>query len=221
MKSISYVLRWLAISIFVIALIQGFGDKNDSESIKELEKKELIRKIDELSKSVDVVSYTGHNELYDGDEDDDINIIYPDNTSGANSFVVSEFTKYDTSPTESTIRKIKEIHIPQLEKVRDEINLPIVIRSASRSYQHERKMGRSGKSQHVYSWGQGAVDISLIDYNNNNLDILEKVIMSNTNYNRVSRYKTFLHLDYAENRFGGRAYYRNTKHGWIYVGKIL
>jgi hypothetical protein len=81
-------------------------------------------------------------------------------------------------------------------------------------------MGRSGKSKHIYSRGLGAVDVSLLDYSKKKLDKLENAIIDKTKYNRITRYSTFLHLDFAENRFGGRAYYRNTIHGWIYIGKI-
>jgi len=81
-------------------------------------------------------------------------------------------------------------------------------------------MGRSGKSQHVYANGKGAVDISVSRPSEAKLDSLEIIVMNTTKYTRITRYKTFLHLDLAKNRIGKRAYYRNTKHGWIFIGEI-
>ena len=147
-------------------------------------------------------------------------IIYANEDSDSDYFTVEEFTEYNESPSEETKSKIKNIHIPQLTKLRLAINEPIVIRSASRSVSHEIKSGRSGKSQHVYDNGLGAVDISITDYSKKKLDNLEKEVILNTNYTRIARYRTFIHLDYYNNRFGERAYYKNTEFGWVFIGII-
>lgn len=44
--------------------------------------------------------------------------------------------------------------------------------------------------------------------------------MDVTSYTRISRYPTFLHLDFDKPRYGKRAYYRNTIKGWVYQGEI-
>lgn len=173
----------------------------------------------ELSKRVYIDSYIDEKYIEDGEFDDDASIIYTDAESKQH-FKVEEFTKYDPNPTDETIRKIKEVHIPQLVKVRDKLGKPIIIRSASRTYEHEISMGRSGKSMHVYANGLGAVDVSVKNYNLKALDTLENALIDTTNYNRITRYDSFIHVDFNENRFGGRAYYRNTKYGWIYIGRI-
>jgi hypothetical protein len=176
-------------------------------------------RIEVLSKRVNIDAYIDEKYIEDNEFDDDASIIYTD-SKGDENFRVEEFVKYDSNPSSETIRKIKDIHIPELIKVRDKLHKPIIIRSASRSKEHEIRRGRSGKSMHVYSNGLGAVDVSLRDYTTKELDILENAIMDTTNYNRITRYDTFIHLDFAKNRFGGRAYYRNTEYGWIYIGKI-
>jgi len=81
-------------------------------------------------------------------------------------------------------------------------------------------MGRSGNSQHIFDQGLGAVDVSLNNYTDDRLDKLQDAIMDVTEYTRVTRYKTFLHLDYKEPRMGKRAYYRKTNAGWVYQGEI-
>lgn len=44
--------------------------------------------------------------------------------------------------------------------------------------------------------------------------------MDLTSYTRIARYKTFLHLDFAKPKDGKRAYYRQTRKGWIYQGVV-
>lgn len=180
---------------------------------------EINKKIDKLSVDINIDAYVADEVLSDEGSDGGDIIIYADQ-EGSSHFKVDEFTTYDGNPSKETISKIQDIHIPQLEKVRSAINKPIVIRSASRTVEHEKKKGRSGKSQHIFPKGKGAVDISTPKYSAKELDELEKAIFQETDYNRVSRYKSYLHLDYAKNRSGSRSYYRNSQYGWIYVGDI-
>ena len=83
-----------------------------------------------------------------------------------------------------------------------------------------KKRGRSGNSQHVYERGLGAVDVSILNYTDRGLNDLEAMLMDYTEYKRVARYKTFIHVDLKKPKIGGRAYYRNTRQGWIYQGQI-
>ena len=206
-------------TILILAIIFLFTSATYNEI--NVESLEATNVMTILSDKIDLddSNFVSDYALTDSDDDDDNIIIYAESVEGDN-FIVDEFTEYDQHPTEETVRKIKEVHIPELQKIRDKINKPIIIRSASRSYQHELKMGRSGKSQHVYSRGCGAVDVSLMDFSRNNLNELEKEIIDDTSYKRITRYKTFLHLDFAKNRYGERAYYRNTDHGWIFISEL-
>lgn len=97
----------------------------------------LENQITSLSERVDLVAFVPSDELWDGELDDESDIIYTDDMS--ENFEVEEFIEYDPHPSISTINKIKNIHIPELEKVRDNVDMPIVIRSASRSYEHEKE----------------------------------------------------------------------------------
>ena len=155
--------------------------------------------------------------ISDDSEYGDEAVIYADEEG---NFTVEEFLEYDPQPTSETIRKIKKIHIPELERVRTAIGQPIVIRSASRTKRHELKQGRSGKSVHIFPRGFGAIDVSLVNFTPKTLDQLEKALIEETSYNRISRYSTFLHVDFYPTREQHRSYYRNTSRGWMYVGKI-
>lgn len=217
MKNYTYILGFVSAVMLIVLTSGGKMENRYDESA-------YGEEISRLSDYVQLVSFVPLEDLSDNHDYGDDRIIYPsvsiDTGSVRSNFMVSEFTKYDVDASIKTINKIKNIHIPQLERVRDRIKKPIIIRSASRTYEHEKKMGRSGNSQHVYKKGDGAVDISLAEYSTDNLNKLEKAIIEETDYNRVSRYHSYLHLDYAPNRFGGRGYYRNTKQGWIYLGEI-
>lgn len=184
------------------------------------QKTELAR----LSKNIRVINFVSSNDLAESLTDDEEDIIYPNEFTGKKDkhyFVVEDFIKYDKNADDSTIYKIKTLHIPQLERVRDVTGLPIIIKSGARSYEHEIARGRSGKSQHVFKSGKGAVDVSLTNHSAEELNKLEEAVFKNTEYTRVARYPSFLHLDYYPNRYGNRGYYRNTKEGWIYIGEIL
>lgn len=218
MRKLIYIIGLVFCGFTVAHSLGSFIDADSDIASVNAEYNENKR-IKELSIRVDIDTYIDEKYIEDGEFDDESSIIYTD-SRGSQYFKVEEFTKYDKNPTKETIRKIKEIHIPQLVKVRDGVNQAVIIRSAARSKEHELAQGRSGKSQHVYENGLGAVDVSLINYTKPELDKLENVIIDSTNYNRVTRYDTFIHVDYADNRFGDRAYYRNTIYGWIYIGKI-
>jgi len=217
MKKYLYVLIIVALGLLLVACDNTNATKKpESKPVSS----EISEKIFTLSERVNVESFVDEVYLDDGGLDDEARIIYSDKTEDSN-FTISEFTEYDSDPSHETIKKIRDVHIPQLEKVRDEVNKAIVIRSASRSISHELRQGRKGASQHVYKNGQGAVDVSLVNYSEKNLNLLENAILDTTNYTRVARYQTFIHVDFAKNRSGERGYYRNTKYGWVYIGEIL
>lgn len=128
----------LVVAICVIAFLGGAITRcNTIRDEKQVDKVELTNQISALSERVDLVAYVPSEELWDGEMDDESPIIYTDNMS--EDFEVEEFTEYDPNPSEATVNKIRSMHIPELQKVRDNMNMPIVIRSASRSAEHEKK----------------------------------------------------------------------------------
>jgi len=64
-------------------------------------------------------------------------------------------------PNVSALDAILKYHLLPLNQARKEIEHPIYIRSCYRSVAHELKNGRSGGSQHTFSDGKGAVDVSV------------------------------------------------------------
>jgi hypothetical protein len=221
MKKFKLVTNPLLIGLCFIMILGSFKsfDRGYSASSYAISLPEMDD-IKELSKRIEVDAFIDNKYIDDDESNGDSKIIYADDTNGSSYFSVSEFTKYDKNPSRETVRKIKEIHIPQLTKVRNSICMPIIIRSSSRTYDWEIERGRSGNSKHVYKEGNGAVDISVRDYSKKKLDTLENALIDETLYNRITRYDTFIHVDFGKNRFGGRAYYKNTKQGWIYIGII-
>ena len=170
---------------------------------------------------VGVSAYVTNDMLSDDESgiDDEADIIYANNSG--DYFAVEEFLEFDKEASNATISKIVYKHIPELEKVRRGIGKPIIIRSGARSYSHELKMGRSGKSQHVYATGDGAVDISTENYTQEDLNKIVYLLVSETSYSRITMYSTFVHVDFLSPRFGKRGYYKNTELGWVFIGNIM
>lgn len=73
-----------------------------------------------------------------------------------NNFNLSEFASKDGAPFPPDIVKNIEVLAQQLQILRDELNLPIVINSGYRSPQHNLKIGGAKDSFHVRGM---AVDI--------------------------------------------------------------
>ena len=210
-----------AIVLFVLSSNIRFKD------IEEINTSTHASELAILSRNVNVVNFISNSELYESpnyeEDDDEANIIYPNEQAqhlSTSYFIVDDFLEYDRNASDSTRYKIKTLHIPQLERVRDVTGLPIIIKSAARSYEHEISRGRSGKSQHVFKRKKGAVDVSLANHTTESINELEKAVFENTEYTRVTRYPTFLHLDYYPSRYGDRGYYKNTEKGWVYIGEI-
>ena len=220
---IPYIIGFFtALTLITLSVFTFNNNKKDINRYVNVDK--YTKEIERLSENVNVINFISNAELSESTFDDEEDIIYPNVETGLqddkNYFVVEDFIKYDRNASDSTIYKIKTLHIPQLERVRDVTGLPIIIKSSARSYEHELAMGRSGKSQHIFPLGKGAVDVSVKNLSTERLDELEKAVFEETEYTRVARYPTFLHLDYYKNRFGDRGYYRNTNKGWIYIGEI-
>ena len=197
----------------MVSLVSLLGIAVMTSTVTSAEHAEIARLCDNVY--VEATTLEG----VDGGSSDGTVILYAGEESTC--FKVEEFTKYDNNPSARTVSKISTVHIPELVKLRSAVGEPIIIRSGARSYEHEKKMGRSGASQHVYDNGEGAVDISLDDFSKKKLDRLEYYIFKVTDYTRIARYGTFIHLDFASNRYGERAYYKNTDFGWLFVGEVI
>lgn len=93
-----------------------------------------------------------------------------------------------------------------------------------RSYEHEIKRGRSGKSNHIWlkkKWGHGtgyAVDIS---HMNMTKQITRKFIelLIEKGIARICRYSTFLHVEFASLPSKTKLY-KQTENGWRRVKTV-
>lgn len=184
-------------------------------------KKEQPLEEDYLYELVDVVNYVPDEILTDNHIGDiHINYVYSNNAFVEDTLSVEDFLYYDKTPSKETVDKIRTIHIPELSKFNYCVNNNLIINSAARAYDWEISQKRSGNGQHVYANGFGAVDVAIKEDNHCRLRDLEEYLIKKTKYNRIARYKSFIHVDFKETKQGGRGYYKNTKDGWIYIGKI-
>jgi len=101
------------------------------------------------------------------------------------------------------IRKIEQYHLPILNNLKT----PIVSVVGYRSYEYEKKMGRSGTSQHTFM-GKGAVDLVADDLYTLWQELKE------TPYTRICFYGNFFHCDYKSPI---RHYYVDKDGDWINV----
>lgn len=129
-----------------------------------------------------------------------------------NWFKISDFNISGEPIPEDIADKILLYHILPMNKVRDNMGIPIwpSEKSGYRSVKWEKSKGREGNSQHVFR-GKGAVDITCKDFAENKGALLDNLIKL-TDYTRICLYDTFYHVDY-----GGieRWYYENTPTGWV------
>jgi len=125
-------------TMYVISCTKAKIDREQENRV------DITEQINSLSERVSLEAYTPISDLVDGEFDDEDIIIYAGNNREGSNFEVDEFTQYDSNPSKETINKIITKHIPQLEKVRDNLKEPIIIRSAARSYEHEKKWGGQG-----------------------------------------------------------------------------
>lgn len=133
-------MKKLLISLCILAGLGGAYTRHGYIQ-EERANRELTSKVISLKERVELVAYVPDEELWDGEEDDEADIIYVGDEDEGSNFEVEEFLEYDPNATNETRTKISSLHIPELQKVRDNIGLPIIIRSAARSVEHEKKVG--------------------------------------------------------------------------------
>ena len=111
-------------------------------------------------------------------------------------FSTQEFVKFDPRASAKTYGKIISI-IKILNPIRSALKQPIVILSASRSLEHEKSMGRTGKSQHYYPNGKGAVDVTCKP---EKLEELYNLLLGCDKISRVCIYREngFIHFDFKK-----------------------
>jgi len=132
------------------------------------------------------------------------------------NFKISEFNITGKPIPEDIADAILKHHILPMQPIRSAIGIPINVslNSGYRPLWHEIKMGRSGKSQHVFANGKGATDWTC-----DNLDLLEELMVKQSPYTRICRYTTFIHADYKDTN-GERQHFKNGKDGWEFQGFI-
>lgn len=141
MRILKFLYAAFIVLLILFVIIPGTRMSDMSDEAPEIMENDYAQfkdDINAMSESVDLVSYVPTEDLEDEASDDEADIIYATDDDESH-FQVEEFLAYDKDPSDSTIDKIKTLHIPQLEKVRDGLGQPIIIRSAARSLEHEKK----------------------------------------------------------------------------------
>lgn len=118
--------------------------------------------------------------------------------------------------TTDVAQKIMQNHLLEINPVRDELGMPVHVRSGYRPQWWERMKGRDGDSQHCYI-EDGATDISIEKHSDNPHKSNQTWIrflrlLKQTSYKRIAYYPElrFFHCDYQGN---DRKYYIS-KQGW-------
>lgn len=144
-------------------------------------------------------------------------------------FTTDELCITDTPLPLHVADKLWRHHIWVMNPIRKKLGAPITAseKSGYRPYDWEIARGRSGKSQHTFGelpHGQnddvlGAVDWTTLD--KSKLDALEKLLISDSPYTRIARYKTFIHCDYKPTSSGKRQLFTSGSDSrWVFVREI-
>lgn len=107
---------------------------------------------------------------------------------------ISEFNISGEPIPEQIADKILEYHITPMLKIATVLNIYPSQKSSYRSLKWEMSKGRPGTSQHVFR-GKGATDWTCDDFANNK-EMLISLLISETNYTRITIYNSFIHCDY-------------------------
>jgi len=112
----------------------------------------------------------------------------------------------------SVADKLREFHIGPMESVRHQLGSAVWAseKSGYRNLVWEKQHGRSGNSEHCFE-GKGAVDWCTEP---SKLDELYRLILEHTNYTRICRYPTFIHVDYKAEE---RQLFTCDGGDWVYV----
>lgn len=128
-------------------------------------------------------------------------------------FSISELCISSEPIPQEIADKLLEFHITPMIKVREELGGWVTAsqKSGYRPKSWEIMKGRSGNSQHTFQ-GKGAVDWTASD-----LDRLEELIITHTNYTRIVRYDSFIHCDYKAT--DGKRYYftSDAASNWTFI----
>jgi len=120
------------------------------------------------------------------------------------NFKISEFVIGDSLLPKKVADKILLYHLLPLQKVRDEIGIPVYPsqNSCYRPVSWEKARGRSGNSQHTFK-GMGACDVTCSNFQMHKDKLLD-LIIKYTSYTRMAVYKGFIHCDYKPTSDGKR-----------------
>ena len=104
----------------------------------------------------------------------------------AKYFKESEFQRYSPS---CSLQDMEQGTMDRLDKVRELAGIPLVLNSAYRSVEHEKRQGRAGTSSHTLG---RAVDIRCND-SANRYKIVKAAIEAG--FTRIGIGKSYVHLD--------------------------
>jgi len=88
-----------------------------------------------------------------------------------------------------SLQDMKQSTIDKLDMTRERAGIPLVLNSAYRSVEHEKKQGRDGKSAHTLGM---AVDIRC-NTDSNRFSIINALIA--VGFTRIGITKTYIHVD--------------------------
>jgi hypothetical protein len=137
-------------------------------------------------------------------------------------FKISEFVITGHSIPTVVADKILKYHITPMVPIRHRLATPITAskNSGYRPDWYEKKMKRSGKSQHCFI-EKGAVDWTC---SKERIEDLLKELKTNSPYTRVSYYPNngFIHCDYKPTPDGKRHYYEcdSPTSKWVFKNHI-
>jgi len=137
------------------------------------------------------------------------------------NFKISEFVIKGAIIPSDVADKILKFHILPMQRVRDELAIPISAsqRSGYRPVSWELSRGRSGNSQHTFK-GMGAVDWTCSNFAQKKGLFLELIIQY-TSYTRIAVYDGFIHCDYKPTSDGKRQLFESGSDSrWKFIKNV-
>jgi len=98
-------------------------------------------------------------------------------------------TEFRAASPACSLQDMQQDFITLLDRIREVANIPFIINSAYRTFEHEKNKGRSGNSAHTEG---RAVDIRALDGRSKFL-IVDAALKCGIT--RIGFYKNFIHLD--------------------------
>lgn len=120
------------------------------------------------------------------------------------------------------IENVEMIHekLNVVKKFFESIDKNMILNCAFRTKSHEISQGRSGRSRHVWVHGTPcAVDISHMNLTKlETYTLIEQLVFMGAC--RISRYSTFIHVEFSQKPCIETQLFRNDSNGWMRCNKI-